>query len=582
MGVPLRRAATLACLLTLAVLPAGADAAYPGRNGAIAFTGTDSAGVQTLFVRGAGGTRGLLKGDAVANPAFSPYGRRIAVTREVPDSGRAIWLYNTDGSGGRQLTVSALAGSQATWAPSGQRLAYAAGAHGERTIHVVFANGAGDRALTNGPEDQYAPDWSHHGTVAFVATEPTGADIFTVPSAGGVPRRLTFKPGDDVDPAWGPHGNRIAFVRGRGGIWIMDADGRHAHRVVHIAGGVEQGVTWSPDGTRLLFAAGPARARRIYSVGIDGKGLRPLSLPRSDGRDPDWRSVGHDPVIAAAGDVACAPDGGSFNNGLGTPHFCGEMRTSDLLLRPDLWDILVLGDLQYPDGDLGRFYQSFHPSWGRLKPLLRPVPGNHEYATPGASGYFDYFNGVGVRRGRAGDRTRGGYYSFNVGAWHIVALDSNCAGVPGGCATGSPQQTWLAADLAAHPARCTLAFWHHPLFSSLASDEGRGSKQTVALWQTLFDAGADVVLSGHQHFYERMQPMDAQGDLDLNRGIESFVVGTGGKSIDHADFRAANSAVFNATTFGVLKLTLHADSYTWRFHPASAEPFTDAGSADCH
>ena len=210
------------------------------------------------------------------------------------------------------------------------------------------------------------------------------------------------------------------------------------------------------------------------------------------------------------------------------------------------------------------------------------MPGNHEYSTPGAAGYFDYFNGPGVLQGRAGDRVRGGYYSFEIGAWHVVALNSNCNDVPGGCGFGSPQQQWLAADLAGHTRPCTLAFWHHPLFSSLAGEEGRGSKQTIALWQTLYDAGADLVLSGHQHFYERLQSQDANGTLDSARGIRSFVVGTGGKALDDRDFTDPNSVVFHDTSFGILELTLHPRHYDWRYHATNGDPFTDVGSAVCH
>jgi acid phosphatase type 7 len=559
--------------------PAGA--AYPGHNGAVAFT-SERHGEASVYVRRHGRTRRFLRGDSVADPAFSPRGVRIAVTRERADSGRAIWILNADGTGERQLTASELAGEQATWAPGARRLAYAAGLHGQRTIHLIGADGLHDTQLTTGPADQFDPAWSRRGTIAFVQAGPGGTDIYRVPARGGTPRRLTSKPGDDADPAWSPDGSRIAFVRGRGGIWVMSPWGRGARRVTHVRGGVEQGVAWSPDGRRLVFAGGPAGARRIYVVGLDGKGRRALSLPMSDGSDPDWQSVGHDPLIAAAGDIACNPRGRSFNGGLGRRRLCAMARTTNQLLRPDLSAVLALGDLQYPDGRLSYFYDSFGPSWGRLKPIIRPVPGNHEYRVPYGAGYYDYFNGPGVRRGRAGDRRRGGYYSFDLGRWHLVGLDSTCSAVPGGCDEGSPQQRWLKADLAAHRRHCTLAFWHHPLFSSLASEEGRGSRDTQALWKTLHDAGADLVLSGHQHFYERLAPQDSIGNLDMAHGLRSFVVGTGGASIDNADFRDRNSVAFTAQSFGILELTLHPRSYDWRFRSAGPEPFADSGHAICH
>jgi hypothetical protein len=546
----------------------------------VAFIG-HRGGDAVLYLRAGGHTRGLLRGDAVGDPAFSPRGQRLAVTREVEGVGRAIWIYTARGTGGRLLTAGAAAGAEPTWAPNGRSLAYAAGPHGQRSIHVIGADGTGDRALTSGG-DAHDPAWSRRGTIAFVQDGPEGEDVYSVPSRGGTPRRLTFRRGDDKDPAFSPDGRRIAFVRGRAGIWVMSRWGRHARKVVHVPGGVEQGVAWSPNGRRLLFAGGRPGARRVYTVRLNGKRLHPLSLRGSNGEDPDWRSVGHDPIIAAAGDIACPPTGNSFNGGLGTRYYCAMMRTSNLMLREDLSAVLALGDLQYPTAAVGDFYQSFHPTWGRLKPLIHPVPGNHEYrASRSAQGYFDYFNLGGRRRGPAGDRLRGGYYSFNVGRWHVVALNSNCGPVPGGCAMGSPQQRWLARDLTRHRRRCTLAFWHHPVFSSRAREESRGWKQSVALWQTLYDAGADVVLAGHQHFYERLAPMDAQGNL-TSRGLRSFVVGTGGRSIDVADIRAANSVVYSDTAYGVLELTLHPRSYEWNFRTTNGDPFGDTGRAACH
>lgn len=576
-------AALLLVLLAIvcAALPARADAAYPGREGAIAFVGQRD-GEAAIYVRRHGRTTGFLRGGNASDPVWSPRGARIAITRELPDSGRAVWLFNADGSGARQLTASELAGAHATWAPGGRALAYAAGTTGARRIHIVAANGRADRELTTGPADQYDPVWSRRNRIAYVEATPTGEDVFVISARGGVPRRLTSRPGNDADPAWSPNGSQLAWVRGTGGIWVMSQWGNGARKVVHVPGGIEQGVAWAPDGKRLLFAGGPAGARQIYSVKPNGKGLRALSLPLSDGADPDWQPAAVDPMIAAGGDVACNPFGRSYNNGLGRRRLCGMARTASQLEIPDITAVLALGDLQYPDGRLHYFYQSFGPSWGRMNPIMRPVPGNHEYRVPYGQGYYDYFNGAGVRRGRAGDRARGGYYSFDVGAWHIVALDSTCSAVPGGCDEGSPQQRWLARDLALNRRRCTLAFWHHPLFSSLAAEEGRGSRDTQALWKTLHDAGADLVLSGHQHFYERLGPQDENGNLDLAHGIRSFVVGTGGASLDNADLRDKNSEAFTATSFGILELTLHPDSYQWRFRSAGPEPFSDAGRASCH
>jgi hypothetical protein len=564
-------------------LAPSAAAAYPGFNGPIAFVG-DKHGVQKLYVHTRGRTVAVLQGGGIANPSYSPLGKRLAVTREVPEIGVGVWVLGADrGDSPRQVTPPELGGTEPTWSPGGRQLAYSAGPIGQRTVHVVGADGVGDRALTAGPADQHDPAWSVRDVIAFSQRNATGEDIYTMPASGGVPRQLTGDPGDDHAPAWSPDGTRLAFIRGSGGVWVMGSRGFGARRVAHVEGAIERGIAWSPDGRWLAFGGGPEGARRIWVVRLDGSRLHPVSLPASNGREPDWRSVGHAPKIAAAGDIACRVDNRAYKDLHGTRHFCAMLRTSDLLLRSDLDAVLPLGDLQYPVGDIGNFYGSFDLSWGRLRYLMKPVPGNHEYRTPGADGYFDYFNGDGVRRGRAGDREAGGYYSYDIGSWHVVALNSNCGSVPGGCGLNSPQQIWLAADLIRHRSRCVLAYWHHPLFSSLAFEEGRGSRATGALWETLYNAGADLVLSGHQHFYERLGPQDANGTADPVRGIRSFVVGTGGRSTDEADVRDKSSEVFDDSTFGVLELRLYKAGYTWRFrHAVNAGPFTDTGHASCH
>ena len=216
-----------------------------------------------------------------------------------------------------------------------------------------------------------------------------------------------------------------------------------------------------------------------------------------------------------------------------------------------------------------KFQQSFDPSWGRAKNIIHPAVGNHEYLTAGASGYFNYF-------GAAAGNSSKGYYSFDIGAWHIIALNSNCSQV-GGCGVGSPQEQWLKADLAAHPNMCTLAYWHHPRFSS-----GQHGSNTSygAFWNALYAAGAELVLSGHDHDYERFAPQSPSGAADPN-GIQQFVVGTGGKN--HYQFMSIqpNSVVRNPDTYGILKLTLHATSYDWQFVPEPGKTFTDSGTRNC-
>jgi hypothetical protein len=226
---------------------------------------------------------------------------------------------------------------------------------------------------------------------------------------------------------------------------------------------------------------------------------------------------------------------------------------------------------------------SFEPTWGRLKPLIHPVIGNHEVRNAGGVGYYDYFDGPGRGNGPAGVRGIG-YYSFDVGTWHVVALNSECSdgGNPaaaGSCALGSAQEQWLRADLAAHPNACTLAYWHHPLISSGLPGLNNAIRP---LWQDLYNAGADLVLTGHDHAYERFAPMDATATRDPARGLREFVVGTGGKNHQVTLSIAANSEVRNDGTYGVLELVLHPRSYSWTFVPEGGRGFTDSGTTPCH
>ena len=286
-----------------------------------------------------------------------------------------------------------------------------------------------------------------------------------------------------------------------------------------------------------------------------------------------------DPVIAAAGDIACDSSNANFNGGAGTAVNCRQRNTSDLLVNAGLAAVLPLGDNQYECGGYLAFQQSYDLSWGRVKPMTRPVVGNHEYLTSGgtgcdvsnggANGYFNYF---GAAAGAPGQ----GYYSFDLGSWHIIALNSNCSDV-GGCLPSTPQGQWLASDLAAHKNTCTLAYWHIPLFSS----GGRAAANSQSLWQALYAAGADVILNGHDHIYERFAPQNPSGQRDDARGIREFIVGTGGSNHTSITSVAANSEVRNETTFGVLKLTLHPTSYDWQFVPEAGGSFTDSGSAPC-
>jgi calcineurin-like phosphoesterase family protein len=225
--------------------------------------------------------------------------------------------------------------------------------------------------------------------------------------------------------------------------------------------------------------------------------------------------------------------------------------------------IALLGDNAYQHGSPADYANCFDPTWGALRDRLRPVPGNHEYETNEAAAYFSYF-GAGV--GKLGE----GWYSYDLGAWHLIALNSECGAIRG-CGAGSPELAWLVADLAARPVACTLAYWHHPRYSSGMHGD---NDMTEALWQALAAAGADVVLEGHDHDYERMAPID---------GIRSFVVGTGGRSLyEWPGSPGPYTEVRANDTYGLLQLTLGPTDYSWSFVPAAGGSFTDSGTAACH
>ena len=263
-------------------------------------------------------------------------------------------------------------------------------------------------------------------------------------------------------------------------------------------------------------------------------------------------------VLVGAGDIADCKD------------LTGAEATAKLLDQLT-GTVMAVGDLAYPDGSKENFV-CYDKTWGRAKSRTRPAPGNHEFHAAGASPYFDYFGAT------AGD-PKTGYYSYELGAWHIIVLNSECKDV-GGCEPGSPQEKWLRSDLAAHPAACKLAYWHKPLFSS---GSAHGNDLTVKpLFQALYDAHADVVVGGHDHDYERFAPQNPDGAADPANGIREFVVGTGGKN--HRPFGESklNSEVRDATAFGVLKLTLKPKSYDWQFIPEAGKSFTDSGTGACH
>ncbi|HEY0781829.1 MAG TPA: metallophosphoesterase [Thermoanaerobaculia bacterium] len=284
--------------------------------------------------------------------------------------------------------------------------------------------------------------------------------------------------------------------------------------------------------------------------------LAAVALPAAFAAAPAAKAA----TLLAAGDIARCAD------------LTGARATARLLARfPGV--VAPLGDLAYPDGR-GTDFRCFDRTWGREKRRMRPTPGNHEYHTPQAAGYFAYF---GPRAGRRGE----GYYSYELGTWHVIVINSNCQEI-GGCQAGSPQESWLRRDLAAHPTACALAYWHHPLWSSGEKPEHARHAEMKPIWQALYDGGVEIVLNGHEHNFERFAPQDPEGRLDPEHGIREFVVGTGGKDFDPLAAPTPNSEVRRDDTVGVLKLTLASDRYAWEFVPVAGKSFSDAGEGVCH
>jgi hypothetical protein len=291
----------------------------------------------------------------------------------------------------------------------------------------------------------------------------------------------------------------------------------------------------------------------------------------------------HDPVIAAAGDVAC-------NSSTSTAEKCRQLATSDLLVGMDPLDaVLGIGDLQQMCGELENYQAFYDPTWGRVKGKTYPVPGHHDYDqtgclagnTTGAPGYFNYFGDAATPLQPGCRVSCRGYYSFDLGDWHIVALNSNCAKA-GGCDEGSPQETWLRSDLAATTKSCILAYAHHPRYASKSG----ASLNIHPLWAALYDGGADFLLASHAKVYERFArlgrgaPDSPEPTLDPN-GMREIIVGTGGQSHQSFGTIRTGSEVRNAVTFGVLQLVLHPGSYDWEFLPEAGKTFTDSGTDTC-
>jgi peptidoglycan/xylan/chitin deacetylase (PgdA/CDA1 family) len=287
-----------------------------------------------------------------------------------------------------------------------------------------------------------------------------------------------------------------------------------------------------------------------------------------------------DPIVGAAGDIACDPTAPAFNDGQGTDTDCRAAHTVGLLNGVDA--VLPLGDNQYDCGGPAAFAQSYDPTWGVKKPITHPVPGDKDYATSGGTdcpatagaGYYQYFGAA------AGDPANG-YYSYNLGQWHVVALNTApCPDDASTCSAGSAQEQWLQQDLAANTSSCTLAYYQNPRWASTASGSG-GNPLYQQIWRDLYNGGVDAVLNGDSHWYERFTQLNATGVPDANFGVREFIVGTGGAGLDTPGTEVSTSQALNATTHGVLRVTLHDGSYAWNFVPDEGS-FTDSGTTNCH
>ena len=327
----------------------------------------------------------------------------------------------------------------------------------------------------------------------------------------------------------------------------------------------------------LVVETAPAAPKPLCSDGIDNDSDGLTDFPGDPGCTSETGSDEADApttvtkTLVAAGDIVCSPRSSSY--GGGSPSKCQHRRTADLLAGADA--VVPLGDLQYPDGTLGDFNQAYDPTWGRYASRTYPVPGNHEYHTPGAQGYLDYWSSKGRPTGGAGK----GYYSFDLGSWHVIALNSSrsCAQVP--CAEGSPQNNWLETDLAGTTERCILAYWHHPRFNSGA---GHGdSPATGVFWDDLYPAGADIVLNGHEHSYQRYAKQSPARKAASN-GIREFIVGTGGSGLTALGVREPNFEFGNDKDFGVLKLTLASTSYSWQYVGVTGAVLDSGGPVACN
>ena len=367
-----------------------------------------------------------------------------------------------------------------------------------------------------------------------------------------------------------PDGAAPSFAKGGQPNKVKSIAVSPSSATVAIGATLQLTATASPPGsaTTFVWASSNTAVATVSATGlVTGVASGTATISASAGG-----KTGRSVITVPAGPP---PPGSEILVGAGDIAVCGssgDEATSNLLVDIS-GTVFTLGDNAYSNGSASDYTNCYDPSWGRVKSRTRPAPGNHEYQTANASGYFGYFGSA------AGDPAKG-YYSYDLGDWHIIVLNSNSSCTTIGCAAGSAQEQWLRADLAANTKACTLAYWHHPRFNSGAT---HGNNTAVApFWNALYEYGAEVILNGHEHVYERFAPQAPNATPDAAAGIRQFTVGTGGAGLySFSSTIQPNSEVRNNTSLGVLKLTLRSGGYDWQFIPATGT-FTDSGTGSCH
>jgi hypothetical protein len=400
--------------------------------------------------------------------------------------------------------------------------------------------------------------------VVGMAPTPSGRGYWLVASDGGI---FSFGDAGFFGSTGGVRLNQpvvgMAPTPSGRGYWLVASDGG-------IFSFGDAGFFGSTGGTRLNapvrgMIARPATAEvTLEPAHTSPPGTPGVPAPGT----PTPPSPPGSPVatLVGAGDIAqCGSGGPSASKAE------ASAKVLDQIPRNSLTKVFTAGDNAYDVGSATQFNSCYDPTWGRHKDRTRPAPGNHEYGTSGAAGYFGYF---GAAAGTPGQ----GWYSYDLGTWHVVVLNSNCSSI-GGCGNGSPQLNWLKADLSANSAACTVAMWHHPRFNSGASHGD--NTDVIPLWDALYQNGAELILNGHEHVYERFAPQRSNGTRDDAFGLRQITVGTGGANPVGWNTIEVNSER-RGTPNGVLNLTLRAGGYDWNFLPVAGQSFSDSGAGACH